>query len=161
METDLFLYLCEAVTISAAAGLLFSRNLFNSVLLFLVASLGIAGVFAGLGGTFVFIAQVAIYGGGISVLMLFTVMMTRNTAASESIDLNLKTLILPSILLALMVIKINRQTFTEGIKTEVTAYEIGQQLSGNYIFVFEYSTILLLVALVGAMIIATQKNNAS
>lgn len=161
METDLFLYLCEAVTISAAAGLLFSRNLFNSVLLFLAASLGVAGVFAALGGTFVFIAQIAIYGGGISVLMLFTVMMTRNTTAPESIDLNPKTLILPAILLALMVIKINRQAFSEGTRTEVTAYEIGEQLSGNYIFVFEYSTILLLVALVGSMIVATQKNNAS
>jgi NADH:ubiquinone oxidoreductase subunit 6 (subunit J) len=60
-----------------------------------------------------------------------------------------------------MVIKINRQAFSEGTKTEVTAYEIGEQLSGNYIFVFEYSTILLLVALVGSMIIATQKNNGS
>ena len=66
--------------------------------------LGIAGIFAGLGGTFVFIAQIAIYGGGISVLMLFTVMMTRNNE-TEGYEVNFKTLILPALLLALMVIK--------------------------------------------------------
>ena len=155
----MLIYLCEAVTISAAGGLLFSRNLFNSVLLFLTAMLGIAGIFAGLGGTFVFIAQIAIYGGGISVLMLFTVMMTRSSNETESNEVNLKTLILPALLLALMVIKIKQQKFSLSTTVEVSTQDIGQQLAGPYLFVFEYSTILLLVALVGSMIVATQKQN--
>ena len=154
----MLIYLCEAVTISAAGGLLFSRNLFNTVLLFLTAMLGIAGIFAGLGGTFVLIAQIAIYGGGISVLMLFTVMMTRNNE-TEGYEVNFKTLILPALLLALMVIKIKHQKFALYTTGEVSTQDIGQQLAGSYLFVFEYSTILLLVALVGSMIVATQKQN--
>jgi NADH-quinone oxidoreductase subunit J len=161
LETDHFLYLFEAVTVGSAAGVLFSRNLFNSVLLFLTAMLGVACIFATIGANFIFIAQIAIYGGGISVLMLFTIMMAGNSSDAGKRIWNLKAAILPAILLNILLVKIFNAPLKPFLPAATSVQEIGHQLADNYIFVFEYSTILLLVALIGSMLISTQKNKAS
>ena len=74
MSAEPALILCELTGLAAAVGMLFSRKMFNTVLLFLTVMLSIAGIYVLLGATYLFIVQLAIYGGGVAVLMLFAVM---------------------------------------------------------------------------------------
>ena len=79
-------YGLSAVTIVSALAVLLLRNLVHAIVLLVVAFLGMAGLFATLSADFIAVAQILIYAGAISVLLVFAVMLTplasRNNANS-------------------------------------------------------------------------------
>src|SRR5437016_14243649 len=74
---DLVFYAFAALTIAGAAGCAFSRNIIYSAWAMLFAFLGVAGLYVFLGADFPAVAQVLIYVGGILVLILFAIMLTK------------------------------------------------------------------------------------
>src|SRR5256885_14038724 len=65
------------MTIAGAGGTAFSGNIIYSAWAMLFAFLGVAGLYVFLGADFPAVAQVLIYVGGILVLILFAIMLTR------------------------------------------------------------------------------------
>ena len=69
-------WMLAAVTLVAAGGVLVSRNLLHAVLFLILAFIGVAGHFVLLSAEFLAMAQVIIYVGAISVLVLFAILLT-------------------------------------------------------------------------------------
>src|SRR6202521_3497610 len=74
---DLVFYLFALMAVGGAAGCAFSRNIIYSAWSLLFAFMGVAGIYVFLGADFPAMAQVLIYVGGMLVLILFAIMLTK------------------------------------------------------------------------------------
>jgi len=75
--TDAVFYLFAVMTCGGAAGCAFSRNIIYSAWSLLFALLGAAGLYVFLGADFPAVVQVLVYVGGVLVLILFAIMLTK------------------------------------------------------------------------------------
>ena len=156
-------YGLSAVTIVSALAVLLLRNLVHAIVLLVVAFLGMAGLFATLSADFIAVAQILIYAGAISVLLVFAVMLTplasRNNANSLYAPTGILTGAAIAALVALTAIRsdwdeltgqaLSRRSFQSTIET------IGDQLLGDHLLAFEVASVLLLFALLGAIVLVT------
>lgn len=160
-------YLFAIITLASGSIVVFSRNIIYSAFALLFTFFGVAGLYVLLMADFIAITQLMVYVGGILVLLLFGVMLTTRVI---SVDMRTGTIqTLPAVLivgaLAGMLIGIFWSTDwrispnTAGY--EKTASKIGEMLLSNYLLPFEIASVVLLVALVGAAMIARREKNAS
>src|SRR3989304_4285619 len=70
-------YVVAAVTVIGALGVVMARNVVHAALFLILALLSVAGVFILLSAEFLAIVQVLIYGGAVTILVLFAMMLTR------------------------------------------------------------------------------------
>src|SRR4051812_47128692 len=82
---DLIFYVLALMTVAGAAGCAFSRNIISSAWSLLFAFLGVAGLYVLLGADFPAMAQVLIYVGGVLVLILFAIMLTKQIGGDPSL----------------------------------------------------------------------------
>lgn len=150
------LILCELTAVVAASCMLFSSKMFHTVLLFLTVMLAVAGIYALLGATYLFIVQLAIYGGGVAVLMLFAVMIAGRSDAAGQWSFRWPALVPPVAMLVFLVLQPVSRTSNPIVRETDTA-DAGVWLNGDFSLPFALSAILLLVALVGAIVIVIQK----
>jgi NADH-quinone oxidoreductase subunit J len=124
---------------------------------------GVAGVYVFLFADFIAITQLLIYVGGIMVLILFGVMLT-----SHQINVDAKTgtiQTLPAILIAagiggglVWILYITNWKVNPQLPdVETTAQKIGELLLTQYLLPFEIASVILLVALIGAAMIARRE----
>ncbi len=149
-------WLLAVLTVGSAVGVAAVRDLIRAVVLLITSFLGVAGLYITLSADFVAVAQVLIYAGAISVLILFAIMLTPQ-AGRDNAETYFQ---IPGLLLAGVV------TFTIGIVSletdwtvverggfEETAAEIGEALLTKYVLPFEIASVLLLVAMVGSILL--------
>lgn len=146
--------ICEVIALISGIGVITGRSLFNSVLLFLTAMLAIAGIYMLAGATYLSLVQIAMYGGGVAVLLLFTVMLSGRATVQTSYRWS--GFLPPVALLAFLILQPTPDPWmpTSG---EDTAREAGMWFTGKYLLPFGISALLLLVALVGAVVSVIQK----
>jgi NADH-quinone oxidoreductase subunit J len=163
----LIFYFFVALTLGSASIVVFSRNIVHAAFALLFSFIGVVGIYVFLFADFLAITQLLIYVGGITVLVLFGVMLT-----SRQIDVDAKTGIvqtIPGILLAACIggglVWIFWRTDWKAIPqppaVESTASTIGELLLTTYLVPFEIASVVLLVALVGAAMIARREKKAS
>ena len=144
------------LTVGAALGVVIVRDLIRALVLLITSFLGVAGLYITLSADFVAVAQVLIYAGAISILLIFAIMLTPR-AGRDNAETFLQ---IPGLLLAGLV------AFTIGfisIQTdwsiaerggfEETASAIGEALLSKYVLPFEMASVLLLVAMLGAIVL--------
>lgn len=155
-------YVCAALLVVSALGVLLLRNLFHAGLSLIAALFTMAALFILLGAEFVAGIQVLIYVGAIAVLILFAVMLTQRIA-EEKVKRYTRAL-LPglAVALALVIVMILVTTGLAGygftpFATEDTVGDIGQALLSTYVLPFEVISLLLLGALVGAIVLARKE----
>ena len=159
-------YLFAAVTVGASLLVIAQRNPIYSVLL-LIASFGaLSGLYVLLNAPFVAVIQIVVYAGAIMVLFLFVVMLLNapheETDADERRHLLLRTgpMRFGGFLAVALVLELvwalskggESGVFAGGSVSSVAA--IGRSLFTDYAFAFEVTSILILVALVGAVVLA-------
>lgn len=157
VETFVF-YGLAALILGGAAGVAFSRNILHAAFLLLLTLSGTAGLYFFLGADFLGVAQILIYVGGILVLVLFAVLLTRrigdvkvsNRALGYGAALPIALLIGVFLINALSRAAWPR---TEAVAAPVTA-RLGDAFLREYLLPFELISLLLLMALVAAMVIA-------
>jgi len=154
---DRLLITCEIAAVLSAVGIIFSRSVFISVMLFLVCCLSIAGIFGVLNAPFLLIAQIAVYAGGIAVLFLFAVMLSGKSEVTSVPKLSLAGVIPPIVLLWFLVRHLDALTSKPSTSPEFTAGYAGSVIANDFIFPFELSGVLLLVSLIAAIFISVQK----
>jgi len=149
-------WLLAALTVGSAAGVVAVRDLVRALVLLITSFLGVAGLYITLSADFVAVAQVLIYAGAISILLIFAIMLT--PLASRN---NAETFLqVPGLLLAALV------AFTIGLVSlqtdwsiadrggfPETASAIGEALLDKYVLPFEMASVLLLVAMLGAIVL--------
>ena len=75
---DIVFWLLSAAAIGSALGVVLIKDLFRAALLLVAVFVAIAGFFVLLSAEFLAVAQVLIYAGAISILLIFAIMLTRN-----------------------------------------------------------------------------------
>src|SRR5713101_5913910 len=74
---EVIFYVVATVTVIGGLGVVTARNVVHSALFLILALLAVAGVFILLAAEFLAIVQVLIYGGAVTILVLFAMMLTR------------------------------------------------------------------------------------
>ncbi|GAC1599434.1 MAG: hypothetical protein NVS4B10_10650 [Myxococcales bacterium] len=160
---DLIFYLFAVMTIAGAAGCAFSRNIIYSAWSLLFAFMGVAGLYVFLGADFPAVAQVLIYVGGILVLILFAIMLTKQIGGDPR--LTNAHLALP-VGAALAVATVGTLTYMAVMAPwKIQAEPSYQPVSGplgvafltDYLLPFEVASVVLLAALIGSVIIARKE----
>jgi NADH-quinone oxidoreductase subunit J len=165
MEQIVF-YSFAALAILASIGVVAQRNPMHSVLLLIVSFAGLAGLYIQLDAPFTAVTQIIIYAGAIMVLFLFTVMLLNAHTEDEVVPVALgphamKLGALFSVVLAfelayglsgMAVTSFATDAAARSAVSNVTT--IGTVLFTTYSFAFEATSILILVAMVGAVVIA-------
>jgi NADH-quinone oxidoreductase subunit J len=148
-----------ALTLGSAAMIIIARNLLHAVLFLILSFVGIAGVYVTLSADFVAVAQVLIYAGAISVLMIFAVMLTprsdRNNAGNF---LQLPALMLSGMVVAgitFVVLQTDWRQASRG-SFDTTAAAIGEALLKPFVLPFEIASVLLVAAMIGAIVLVRE-----
>jgi NADH-quinone oxidoreductase subunit J len=160
--SDAVFIMIAGITILAALGVVLSRNIVHSAILLVVTFLGVAGIYFSLNAGFVALVQIMVYAGAISVLMIFAIMLVMNVEPEKT---NLFNASLPTILtggyvgILLFCGLAGAIAFSKFSISPVKASDTGVDLLaglmlGKYVVPFEVAAILLLVAVVGAIILA-------
>lgn len=168
-DLDLILFLILAViAVAAAIGMLASQNAVYSAL-FLVINFGTVAVFyLLLGAPFIAMAQITVYAGAIMVLFMFVIMLLgaeklspgkvlpyqRPLAIGLAVVLVGETIYL---LLAKAGATMAINSPTEATNTVEAIQDLGMELFSNYLLPFEITSILLLVAMIGAIVLTKQE----
>lgn len=162
MTLDLILFIVLAlVAVGAALGMVFSRNAVYSAM-FLILNFGTVAVFyLILEAPFIAMAQVTVYAGAIMVLFLFVVMLLGAEQLSLARTLGWQQPVAALLALTLLVeagyIIFARTDFVSSIG-DTTALnggpeEIGLLLFNKYLLPFEITSVLLLAAMIGAIVL--------
>jgi NADH-quinone oxidoreductase subunit J len=164
MSGELILFFILALTaIATAAGMLLSRHAVYAAL-YLVLNFGTVAIFyLLLGSPFIALSQVTVYGGAIMVLFLFVIMLL----GAEQIPAEFKWKnILPAGLLGLALIGqiiflVFQKISSTGLQVATSTADaspspLAAKLFTVYLLPFEITSILLLVAMVGAIILTKQ-----
>ncbi|MBE0643328.1 MAG: NADH-quinone oxidoreductase subunit J [Bacteroidetes bacterium] len=164
MELTILFYVFAALTLLPAFVVVFSRSLIYAAFSLLFTFLGVAGLYVLLSADFIAVAQIMVYIGGIMILLVFGVMLTKQATDVEVSTGIMKTL--PSLIIVgfalgtLVMVVTGAQWPQEVLQPEVqgTALEIGELLMTTFVLPFEVAGILLLVAVMGAAMIARKPN---
>ena len=155
-------YLIAALAVGGALGVVLMRNTVYAALFLILNLLAVAGVYILLASEFLALVQVLIYGGAVTVLLLFALMLTRVSDLPETmVGAQWPVAGLASALLAGLLIATGARTDwpgdASGQITRVPFNDLGDTLFRQWAVPFEVASLVLLVALVGAIILARQE----
>jgi len=159
----LTLLLIAFLILAAAAAAMLSRNLIHSALLLVFCWAGIAGFYLWAGAEFVAFAQVLIYVGAVSMVVLFAVLLTRQGATAAPVELGsayrlgLGVLVAGGVagLLISSVLGSPLAITTNPAPAAVPVKQLGLLLMGPYAPALLITGVILTVALLGAIVIAS------
>jgi NADH-quinone oxidoreductase subunit J len=167
-------YVFAAVAVVASLLVIAQRNPIYSVLL-LIASFGaLSGLYVLLDAPFVAVTQIVVYAGAIMVLFLFVVMLLNAPHEETDYDESVHPLRRPgpmrfgAALAAALVVELlwaltkgggETGAFPAAAVSSVRA--IGRSLFTDYAFAFEVTSVLILVAMVGAVVLARREGGPS
>lgn len=164
----LFFLLLSVIAVATALGMLLGRNAVYSALFLVLNFVTVAVFYLLLGAPFIAMAQVTVYAGAIMVLFLFVIMLL----GAENLP---NTTVLPWqkplawVLGAALAVEATFIFFTrarpagevappaDAVNTSATLVDLGKALFSHYLLPFEVTSILLLVAMVGAIVLVRKE----
>jgi NADH-quinone oxidoreductase subunit J len=155
---EVIFYFVAALTVLGGLGVVLARNVVHSALFLIVTLLAVAAVFILLSAEFLAIVQILIYGGAVTILILFAMMLTRVRDMPEALDGPQRPFaaLAAAAFLSLSILAVVSAEWpgeTEKI-TVVPFSDLGDMLFRNWAAPFEIASLVLLVALIGAIILA-------
>jgi NADH-quinone oxidoreductase subunit J len=161
-------FVIGVVALVAAIGVVGMRNPLYSAFSLIVHLLAIAGLYALLGSHFLAVSQVVVYAGAIMVLVLFVLMLLNlKQEQGQRIGLGrLFTALVVGVVVLLTVLPpvvshfdslTNTTVLDNRATSEGTVHAIGEQLYTHYTVQFELSSLVLLIGIVGAVMLAKRK----
>ena len=147
----------SALSIVGALGVVFARDVVHSALSLLLALLMAAGLFVLLLSQFLALVQVLIYAGAITVLLLFAIMLTRTQGDQARLDSSQKpaALVVAGAVMASLVATVVGTSWHHAVATpqESRFTDVGRLLFNQWAVPFEIASLVLLVAMVGAIVL--------
>jgi NADH-quinone oxidoreductase subunit J len=165
VATPFFFYLLSAMAVGSGLLVITRRNAVHSALALIVTLLSVAGLYLMLYAPFVAGVQIIVYAGGIMVLFLFVIMLVNLERTIRERQFNRMWpvgLLAACALLGLFLSVFTKSkgmfsTPTTPVADSSNTQQIGVMLYGNYMFAFEIASLLLLVAILGAVIMAKKR----
>ncbi len=149
-------YIAGALTLGGALGVVLTRNIVYAAFALLVALVGVAGLFLIVFAEFLALVQLLIYGGTIIIVILFALMITRiedfehltdhkQWPIAAAVAIGFFGLLVASIVTTSVRTTEDRQT--------VSFETLGESLFTQWAVPFEIASLVLLVALIGAVVL--------
>ncbi len=157
-------FILALVAVATALGMLFSKNAVYAAVFLVLNFATVAVFFLTLGGAFIAVTQVAVYAGAIMVLFLFVIMLLGAEKLGQSKTLGWQKPLAIVLGLVLMV-ETGYVLFTQVGELHTVAAlpdgfgspaSIGRLLFSQYLLPFEVTSVLLLVAMIGAIVLTRQ-----
>lgn len=148
------------VIIAASVAAMSLRNLIHCSLALVVAFAGLAAAYLQLNAQFVGFAQLLVYVGAVSILVVFAILLTRSTHNPDEGIFSKTWMAGAAVVVAVLGVLVWAITRSEVAKrelppaSEVTVRKIGDVLMNKYVLPLEVIGLLLTAALIGAVIIA-------
>ncbi|MED1791161.1 NADH-quinone oxidoreductase subunit J [Brevibacillus nitrificans] len=159
-------FILSLLTIGGAVFMISFTRVVHMVISLGITFISIAGLFVLVGAEFVGVAQVLVYSGAISILMLFGIMLTKHDAYDEGTGRKWKNrfiLLFVALVFALLFWGIQNTAWPASPPPAASgvgnAKEIGLVVFTEYVIPFELVSVLLLVALIGAIIMAKKEGD--
>ncbi len=165
MEAFLF-WIFAIVSVSCGIMVVWNRNPMNSAIYLVVTMLCLAGFYVLLNGGFIATIQVLVYAGAVVVLILFVIMMLNLQEEALQREGSLPAWGILTLIGLFLVIRIGNALSPRSSAPLAdtpegfgTLQDVGAKLFGPYVLPFELTSILLLVAIIGA--VALSRRNPS
>ncbi len=152
------------ITLGAAVMVVASQNLLRSALWLVLAFFGIAGLFVLLEAEFLAVVQVLVYIGAIATLFIFAIMLSRNYVDPKQPRFNSQWQLVAGfgallfVALAWILTHYAWPVAAGAVPGDAIA-RLGQDFVGPYVVPFEVASVLLVVAMIGAIVIAREKES--
>lgn len=167
METIIF-FILSLIAVGAAANILVQKHPINGALSLILTFIALAGIYIQMHAEFIAVMQIVVYTGAIMVLFVFVILLLNVREESEPRKALrvINYLGIPlCIMLALELSMIVFKAFAGyGISLSASSADlagntasIGRELYTRYILPFEVTSVLLLVAIVGAIVMAKRE----
>lgn len=146
------------LALGGGLGLSWTRNVVHGALFLLATLAAIAGIFLLLFAEFLALVQVLIYGGAITILLLFALMLTQAQEQAHVTDNPQRPWAALAAVAAFGVLAFAALATPwvqrEGSLEQLSLLRLGEALFTDWVVPFELASAILLVALVGAVVIA-------
>jgi NADH-quinone oxidoreductase subunit J len=171
MLDKIIFYSFAAVAVLSAVLTVTRRNAVHSAIFLITALLATAGIFLQLRAEFLFIVQIILYVGGIMVLFVFVIMLVNLDVAVRQIQFARQKWVALVISLALAA-QVGLMFWSSGKmpgqglpkmiaapadKLPPNSEAVAQSLFSTYLLPFEIASVLLLVAMIGAVVMAKKR----
>ena len=165
VATTFFFYFLSGLTVLSGVLVITRKNPVHSALALILALLGQAGLYLMLYAPFVAGVQIILYAGGIMVLFLFVIMLVNIERSQKEEQFNKQWLvgIVAAVALGVLFVLVYTKgkslfpghlaQLPEGENTQGVA----MLLYRDYMFAFEIASLLLLVAIIGAVVMAKKR----
>jgi NADH-quinone oxidoreductase subunit J len=176
MVEQIIFIIISAITLISGIVVVTYRNLFHAALALMVSFLGVAGLYVLLEAGFLAAAQLLVYIGAISILLIFAIMLTRRLMQTTESPFNSQPVagiigaVVGFIILAVVILQLWPLTpgmdslfgarpavDAEVLRGSVAALGRSFVSPDAYVIPFELASVLLLAALVGAIVVAWPK----
>lgn len=152
------------IAVSAGLGMLLSRNAIHSALFLILNMVTIAVLYLVLNAPFIAMVQITVYAGAIMVLFLFVIMLLgaeQLMGARSGLNWQNGLALVLGIALAITFVYVLFSGELAGAGTvapvDAGPSAVGLTLFEEYVFPFEITSVLLLVAMVGVVVLRVQK----
>lgn len=164
---DVIFIALSALAIAGSVAMIVYANPMYSALGVLISMLSVAGMFALLNATFLFLVQIIVYAGAIMTLILFILMflnikdedLPKEPKKYKLIALGAVVMIPLNVLILKAVSKLPAKDFNIVESDFGDIKPIGIVLFDNWLVAFELISILLLVALIGSVVLAKKRKS--
>ncbi|HTS35143.1 MAG TPA: NADH-quinone oxidoreductase subunit J [Candidatus Solibacter sp.] len=165
VATTFFFYLLAAIMLIGGVFVITRKNAVHSALALIATLLAQAGIYLMLYAPFVAGVQIILYAGGIMVLFLFVIMLISIERSLKERMLNRQWVVggLAALALGALFISVYVKGKNLFPTPKVPVFEtnntqtVGNLLYGQYMFPFEIASLLLLVAIIGAVVMAKKR----
>ena len=171
MLDKVLFYFFASIAVASAALMVTRRNVVHGAIFLITALLATAGIFLQLRAEFLFIVQIILYVGGIMVLFVFVIMLVNLDVALQQIQFARQRWVALFVALALAG-QVGLMFWSSGkmpgqglpVLTAAAAEhlppnseEVAKSLFNSYLLPFEIASVLLLVAMIGAVVMAKKR----
>lgn len=171
MLDKVIFYFFAVIAVASAVLTVTRRNVVHSAIFLITALLATAGIFLQLRAEFLFIAQIILYVGGIMVLFVFVIMLVNLDVTVRQLQFGRQKWVGLIISLALaaqvgVMFWSSRKMPGQGMpmllpapadKLPPNSEEVAKTLFSSYLLPFEIASVLLLVAMIGAVVMAKKR----
>jgi len=158
MVSPALFWILAIAVIACALAVVTLKNIVHSALYLVLTFVGIAIIFLFLEADFLALVQILVYAGAVSILLVFAVMLTRKGDMKQSNLFNnykwFGALLCLGLFILIERLIMASDFIVKTIPMQDTVGSIAEAMLGNFVIPFEIAAILLLVAMIGAIILA-------
>jgi len=163
---QIMFFVFAAIALVGAVLVVTSRNTIHSAIWLITTLLATAGIYLQLRAEFLFAVQIILYVGGIMVLFIFVIMLVNLDVSLRQIQFNRQTTVALVLALALGAMLPALHYFlgqkiwlppagTQALRPNTEA--VGKMLFERFMVPFEIASVLLLVAMIGAVVMTKRR----